>query len=151
MRLKSVTFVVLIVFVLFVQPCILRESQKHDDCGTLIRSTCSDNLTTKWNKKFVGPTLKHWIKSVTKISSNNGYTKEQIYLNKKIKRFTLKDGDGFGVHYIANLNCQTQKSVGPTWMKPSTYSTDPLHDGFLYGIENENGEMTGDLLWLMNF
>ena len=151
MRRKSVVFVFLMVFVTFVQSCVLRKSQHHNDCGALIRSTCSDNLSTKWNKKSVGPTLKHWIKSVTKISSKHGYNKEHIYLNKKIKQFKVKDNDGFGVQYISNLDCQSQKTVGPTWMKPSTYSNDPLHDGFLYGMENENGEITGNLIWLKSF
>ena len=146
MKLKSIVSVFLILCTLSVNSCIQRMSHENDDCGTLVRSTCSDNLTTKWNKMSVGHTLKHWIKSLAKITMKHGYNKEHIFLNKKMKQFRIKDNTRSGIHYIANFDCETQRSIGPTWMKPSIYSTDPLNDGFLYGIEDENGEMTGDLI-----
>ena len=151
MKWKSIVFVFLILCILFVNSCILRMSHENDICGTLVRSTCSDNVTTKWNKISVGHTLKHWIKSLAKITSKHGYNKEHIFLSKKMNQFRLKDNTGYGVHYIANFDCKTQRSIGPTWLKPSIYSADPLNDGFLYGIEDENGEMTGDLICFSNF
>ena len=71
--------------------------------------------------------------------------KEHIFLRKIAKEFEPKDNTGSRVQYITNVDCQTKMRVGPTWMKPSTYSQNLLHDGFLYGMENENGEMTGYL------
>ena len=82
---------------------------------------------------------------ITKITSMKESDKEHIFLRKIAIQFEPKDNTGSRVQYITNVDCQTKKRVGPTWMKPSTYSQNLLHDGFLYGMENENGEMTGYL------
>ena len=42
-------------------------SEGHENCGTLVRSICSDKTTTKWNSKSVGGSLRKWIESVSKI------------------------------------------------------------------------------------
>ena len=129
--------------VLFLSLSISTFSEGLANCGALVRSTCSDKTTTKWNSKSVGQSLKKWIESVSKITSMTESDKEHIFLRKIAKEFELKDNTGSRVQYITNVDCKTKKSVGPTWMKPSTYSQNLLHDGFLYGMENENGEMTG--------
>ena len=114
-------------------------------CGSQISSTCSDNLTTKWNSKFVSDSLKKWIRSLTNITSllkpNENHT--QNYTTA-LKFIMSKNGNaGIGVEYIANLDCSSKQSIGPTWMKPTNYSSNLFEDGFLYGQENALGEMTG--------
>ena len=130
----------------FLVSTILRHSEVQCNCGALTSSTCFDSVTTKWNKKSIGQSLKNWIESLNKIESLTDGYKDHIFMPKNIKEFSLKQKVGSGILYIGNLDCSTKKSIGPTWMKPSTYSNDPLHDGFLYGLEDENGEMTGCLI-----
>ena len=120
-------------------------SEGNPNCGALVRSTCSDKITAKWNSKSVGQSLKKWIESLSKITSMTESDKEHIFLRKIAKEFEPKDNTESRIQYITNVDCQTKKRIGPTWMKPSTYSQNLLHDGFLYGMETENGEMTGYL------
>ena len=145
-----------LLFVGYLILTILLPSTAQSNCGTLVRSTCSDSITTEWNKKLIGQSLKGWMSSLTKITSILEREKEHIFIRKNIKVFELKANprfeesgsmlSGFGVHYISNVECSTKKSTGPIWRKPSIYSANLLHDGFLYGIEDDNGEMTGCLM-----
>ena len=134
-------------FILFVflVSTILSHSEVQCNCGALTSSTCFDSVTTKWNNKSIGQSLINWIESLNKIESLTGGYKDHIFLTKNIKEFSLKNKVGSGIQYIANIDCSTEKSIGPAWMKPSTYSNDPIHDGFLYGLEDQKGELTGCL------
>ena len=117
----------------------------QSNCGYQIRSTCSYDLTTKWNAKFVGNSLKKWFSSLTNITSiQERYENHTQNYTTALKLIMGKNGNaGIGVEYISNLDCSTKQSIGPTWMKPSNYSSNLLEDGFLYGQENDLGEMTG--------
>ena len=117
----------------------------QSNCGSQISSTCSDILTTKWNSNFVSNSLKRWFRSLTNITSilkpNENHT--QNYTTA-LKFIMSKNGNaGIGVEYIANLDCFTKQSIGPSWKKPTNYSSNLFEDGFLYGQENALGEMTG--------
>ena len=117
------------------------------NCGTLVRSTCTDDVTAKWNKIMVGKSLKRWMSSLTKIRSMPAQDVKLFFLRKKATDFDIKNKFGKpvgqGVQYISNRNCSTKKNVGPTWRKTSISSGTIFHDGFLYGREDEKGEFTG--------
>ena len=111
-------FIVSMYLSVFMSQCWIVQS----NCGSQISSTCSDNLTTKWNSKFVSDSLKKWIRSLTNIESllTPNENPAQNY-TMALKFIMSKNGNaGIGVEYIANLDCTTKKSIGPTWMKPST-------------------------------
>ena len=122
-------------------------SECHPNCGTLARSSCTDDITTQWNKYSVGETLRKWIISIGKIRSMPERETKHFFLRKTVSKFEIRSKSGkiIGdfVTSISNRNCSTNKHIGPTWRKPSTYSNTQFHDGFLYGIEDDNGELTG--------
>ena len=130
---------------IYVSVLISQYSLVQSNCGSQISSTCSDNVTTKWNSKFVSDSLKKWIRSLTNITSilkpNENHTQNHT---TAIKFIMSKNGNaGIGIEYIANLDGSTKQSIGPTWMKPTNYSSNLFEDGFLYGQENELREITG--------
>ena len=122
-------------------------SECHPNCGTLARSSCTDDITTKWNKDSVGETLRKWILSIGKIRSMPERETKHFFLRKTVSKYQMmsKSGKniGDGVMFISNRNCSTNRHIGPTWRKSSTYSRSQFDDGFLYGIEDDNGELTG--------
>ena len=63
------------------------------------------------------------------------FDEKHIITNKKI---------GTGAQFIGNIDCSSLKHVGPTWRKPSMFSMMQFHDGFLYGTEDINGELSGN-------
>ena len=72
----------------------------------------------------------------------------KIFLRKKMIDFEIINKFGKpvgiqGIQYISNTDCISKKNIGPTWRKTSIASGTIFHDGFLYGRENESGEMTG--------
>ena len=85
--------------------------------------------------------------SLAKAKSISAREKPHRFLRKTVLEFDKKASSGkkvgVGVQYVANLDCIEKKHVGPTWRKASTFSNTIFHDGFLYGIESENGELTG--------
>ena len=83
-----------------------------------------------------------WIRSITKITSMEEADKQYFYLKKTVQQGYNK-GEGLIIQYIANLNCSSKKHFGPTWRKAGVISGIQFHDGFLYGIEDENGTLTG--------
>ena len=126
---------------------LVNYSESHPNCGTLTRSTCADSITTKWNKDSVGKHLKNWINSISKIRSMQEQEKENFFLRKTVIVFETKNKrggvTGEGVRYIANRDCSRKRHIGPTWRKTSIFSNTKFDDGFLYGIEDDNGELTG--------
>ena len=126
---------------------LVNYAECKNNCGFLIRSTCTDDVVTKWNKNSIGGILKKWITSVKKIRSISDEERKYAFLRKRVVEFEMKDEFGKrigdGVQYIANMDCSKITPVGPTWRKASLFSSSQFHDGFLYGIEDDDGEMTG--------
>ena len=111
-------------------------------CGVLIKSSCADDKTTDWNKKSIGHSLKSWIQSIRKVDTLTKQESYKSFLPKFLA--TFKDHQKFEhVQSIANINCDRNTATGPIWKKPSIFSYKQFYDGFLYGVENEAGEMTG--------
>ena len=142
-KVQSFIIVVVAIFIIGV----INFSQYQIICGTLVRSTCTDDNTTKWNRAFVEDSLKKWLVSLAKAKSISEREKPHRFLRKTVLEFDKKAANGKkvgeGVQYIANLDCIEKTHVGPTWRKASTFSHTLFHDGFLYGIEDKNGELTG--------
>ena len=65
------------------------------------------------------------------------FDERHIVSNKKI---------GTGAHFVGNIDCSSLKHVGPTWRKPSMFSMVQFHDGFLYGTDDIDGELSGNLI-----
>ena len=122
-------------------------SECQDHCGTLVRSTCPDDISTKWNKNSVGETLARWIANVRQISIVPEKEKEHYFLRKTVLEFKRKGTRGEvlanGVQFIANRDCSKKRHIGPTWRKTSNFSGSQFNDGFLYGFEDDNGDLTG--------
>ena len=128
---------------------MFRSPKSQSNCGTLSRSTCTDANTTEWNKESVGKSLKKWILSINKIRSMPLKEKDTYFLRKTVLQFeptsrlVTSHGTRSGVQYIANKDCTRKRHIGPTWRKMSNVSGTQFHDGFLYGIEDGDGELTG--------
>ena len=127
-------------------------SECQPNCETWSRSTCTDDITTKWNKIFVGETLKEWITSIEKIKSIPETEKENIFLGKTILEFKTENTHKLdhttnvirgGVYYISNSDCSKQRNIGPKWRKASLFSNKQFDDGFLYSNEDDNAAFTG--------
>ena len=124
------------------------EANDLTSCGLPVKSNCDDYITTKWNNKAIGKNLKKWFRSISRPSSqDNG----QLYLEKTLLMFDERDiitnqKIGRGAQFIGNIDCSSLKHVGPTWRKPSLFSMMQFHDGFLYGIEDVDGELSGNLI-----
>ena len=120
------------------------------NCGSIAKSTCVDSLTTEWNNHDIGQTLKDWIKSITKLRSMPAKDAELFFLRKRLVTFEERDNYGNGkpngneiLGYISNIECEKDKHYGPVWKKASNFSGTQFFDGFLYGYEDQNGELTG--------
>ena len=113
------------------------------NCGTIIKSTCNDKETTKWNKENVTFHLKEWFKSID-IIDRGLQTKEsqqKYFLSKKFR----KDFDFPRITYIGNFDCNEKKTISPIWKTPlgTLIKRMQFHNGFLYGMEDSNGRLTG--------
>ena len=122
------------------------QCEKSSACGVSVQSTCMDEVTTKWNKYFIGENLKKWFRSIKRIITLKD--KEYSIFRKTLLMFEEKDNIsgkkmGYGVQFIANRNCTIKKHFGPTWRKTSIFSSNQFHDGFLYGKEDNNEQITG--------
>ena len=120
------------------------------NCGTLVKSTCADSVTGEWNSHDIGQTLKDWVKSITRLRSMPEKDAKLFFLRKMLLTFEEKDHYGNGrfngndiAGYISNIKCDDETHYGPTWRKTSNFSGTQFFDGFLYGYEDQNGELTG--------
>ena len=111
-------------------------------CGVLIKSICTDDETTDWNNNLIGHNLKSWIQSIRKLDMLTEQESYKSFLPKFLSTFKDHQKEQH-IQSIANLNCHKNSAAGPVWKKPSIFSYTQFRDGFLYGIENESGEMTG--------
>ena len=115
-------------------------------CGWAVKSNCDDYITTKWNSKAIGKNLRNWFRSISRISSEDI---SQPYLRKTLLMFDERNivsnqKIGTGAQFVGNIDCSSLKHVGPTWRKPSMFSMMQFHDGFLYGTEDIDGELSGN-------
>ena len=107
-----------------------------------MKSHCSDDKTTDWNRNSVGQHIKSWIQSIAGIDSLTKQEAAKFFMPKSL--FTFKDNkNNEYIKYIGNIDCLRNNTTGPVWKKPSIFSSKQFQDGFLYGKENEAGEMTG--------
>ena len=64
-----------------------------------------------------------------------------------ISRMGVWEGKGWDnstiIRGISNLDCVAKKTIGVSWQSAGTSSKDQFHDGFLYGVEDDNGTFTG--------
>ena len=125
------------------------EAKDLFSCGFPVKSNCDDYITTKWNNKAIGKNLKKWFRSISRISSKDI---GQPYLTKTLLMFDERDiitnkKIGTGAQFVGNIDCSSLKHVGPTWRKPSLFSMLQFHDGFLYGVEDVDGELSGNFIY----
>ena len=116
------------------------ECEHNLNCGSLVKSTCTDDVTTKWNRNDVSKRLKTWMKGIVKLTSLKKGEQKHFYLSKTVKQTANI------VKYIGTMNCTKKTSVGPTWRTAGEISNNQFHDGFLYGVEDESGILRGLLL-----
>ena len=128
---------------------------KVEFCGALVRSTCTDDFTSKWNSKNIAKNLKKWMTSIEAMRTVTTSEMKYYHLSKILKtgkqiteikkqRITAENEKDI-VKYIGNKNCLNAKSSGPVWRIAShaPHMLHQFHDGFLYGIEAENGTFSG--------
>ena len=122
-------------------------SECEPNCGVLTKSTCTDDITTQWNKISVGENLRKWIISLRKIEPISEKEKEKINLRKSLVLFERKNNNGSvtgsGIYFVSNGDCSTKRNIGPRWRKAHYFSKTQFHDGFLYNNEDKNGNFTG--------
>ena len=111
-------------------------------CGDLIKSTCHDNITTKWNHKNISNILKEWIESIER---RQEFGKNDFNTGSPISKKVKKDYMTQNVQFIGNLDCSTKRTIGPIWKTPPNTVTrkSQFHNGFLYGLEDEKSRLTG--------
>ena len=107
------------------------------NCGSLVKSTCTDDMTTKWNKNDIGKHLRTWMQGIVKLTSLKVGEEKYFFLRKTVKQKSNI------VRYIANVDCLNKSSFGPTWRTAGEISNNQFHDGFLYGVEDTHGMLTG--------
>ena len=108
----------------------------------IVKSSCTDDETSDWNRNSVGEHLKSWILSINKLDMLTKHESYRYFRPKSL--LTFKDyGKNEYVKKIGGMDCSGNKTFGKVWKKPSTFSSKQFHDGFLYGVENDEGEMTG--------
>ena len=126
--------------------------QCEQNCGTLVKSTCSDDSITSWNRKNVGEHLKDWVQSIQTISPVSGPGENHIFIEKTLIWFEGKKdsvmGENTFIQLIANNLCSERKHFGPLWKKASTFSGTQFHDGFLYGVDNKEEKITGYVFYI---
>ena len=84
------------------------------NCGVLIKSSCTDDETTDWNKKSIGYILKSWIQSITKLDMMTEQESYTSFLPKLLSSF--KDYKKVEhIQSIGNINCHTNTATGPIW------------------------------------
>ena len=134
-------------FLLFV--VVLLELGEHckciavsHNCGTVIKSSCPDKGISKWNRKNVAGDLKAWFKSVEKVLSVRESDLE--HYSTFDRRRVVQDEETKVIKYIGNFDCANKKAIGPTWkIGGQGRSRNQFHDGFLYGMHDENRNFTG--------
>ena len=126
----NLLFVVITLFVVIVNGVI------ENNCGVLVRSLCEDNVTSKWNTKNVGNSLKSWFDSMKPGSKSSCLLNKRLVMERKSR----------SIRYIANLDCIKNHSIGIVWKTAGTISRKQFNDGFLYGHENEDGKMSGNMM-----
>ena len=118
---------------------------KNQFCGAIVRSTCTDDFTTKWNSKNIAKNLKMWMNKIDSMATITESEMKYYHLSKIL----YKSKTNNIVKYIGNKNCLSAKSFGPVWKiagginRSRPHIRDQFHDGFLYGVEAANGTMTG--------
>ena len=120
---------------------IYYKCEGKSNCGVLINSMCSDDVTSKWNKENIESNLKIWIKSVKKLFAVK--RKDLIYF--KFRKKVLANQQSGILKYIGNMDCSNKTIVGPIWQTGGTTSKNQFHDGFFYGTSDGKGELTGTL------
>ena len=140
----------LIFFALFCSVILFRVHQclSNINCGSLIRSTCNDIETTKWNRKNVTFHLKEWFRSID-IIDRGLQTQESHKKNFLAKKFR-RDFDFPRITYISNFDCNGKKTIGPVWKTPmgTLIKKMQFHNGFLYGLEDSNGRLSGEFKFI---
>ena len=126
-------------FALVISSTIFPKIEGSSNCGALVKSTCTDPVTSKWNKHDVAHNLKTWVKQIEKLTSVKQADMKHFFARKKV----LQDPKTNIVRYIANVNCLSQRTLGPVWKAAGTKGNPQLHDGFLYGNEDEKGTLSG--------
>ena len=118
-------------------------------CGVLVKSTCADDETSDWNRNSVGQNLKSWIQSITEVDMMSKQENYKFFRPKSL--MTFKDyAKNECIKMIGKRDCPGDKTTEAVWKKPSTFSSKQFHDGFVYGVENEAGEMTGKYFFLIH-
>lgn len=133
-------------FASFFSFTIFSQSKCSSNCGALVKSPCTDQGTSKWNKHNVAHELKSWVTQLKKLTSvkqtevKHFFLRKNVYLDPKINI----------VRYIGNVNCSSKNTFGPIWKTGGRTSNHQFHDGFLYGHEDEKGTLTGTCVSLKN-
>ena len=115
------------------------QSKGNSNCGVLIKSPCTDQVVSKWNKHNVAHQLKSWVTQIKKLTSLKQTEVKHFFSRKKV----LLDPKTNIVRYIANVDCLSKTTFGPIWKTAGITSNHQFHDGFLYGHEDEKGTLTG--------
>ena len=86
--------------------------------------------------------LKDWFKSIEKVLSVR--EADMGYYSTFARRRVVQDEEMKVINYIGNFDCANKKAIGRMWKTGGQgRSKNQFHDGFLYGVHDENGNFTG--------
>ena len=122
-----------IIFSIVTLHFILINGNPQNNCGVLVKSSCEDTITTKWNKRNVGKNLKSWFESLKPGNKSNCFQNKRLQMERQSRV----------IRYISNFDCNENHSIGPVWQTAGTISRTQFQDGFLYGNENMEAKITG--------
>ena len=125
-----------IIFSLLILHSILVHGQPQNNCGVLVKSSCEDTVTTKWNHKDVSKNLKSWFESLKPGNKSNCFQNKRLQMERQSRV----------IRFISNFDCDVNHSIGPVWQTAGTISRSQFQDGFLYGNDNKEAKMTG--MWI---
>ena len=113
------------------------------ECGTLVKSTCMDDFTSKWNRNKIGYNLKTWINQIEALTYLKKADTKHYYSRKKVLQERIPGWNITIARYIANIDCRNGRTVGKLWKTAGTVSNHQFADGFLYGQEDKKGTLSG--------
>lgn len=119
-------------------------------CELSVESTCPENhVDTTWNTKSVSRKLKEWIISLSSDHHPDDKVRTQTTgLNLFFDKPHFKEDSDQGgklFRWITRTHCQNGSVFGSAWMAPKLYSAENFHNGFLYGMVNDEGWFSGKL------
>ena len=117
--------------------CLIHRAEPQHVCpGLIINSNCDDSLRSTWNSKYIGQSIKEWIKSVeisfSPKNPNKVHSKERYKVVRNPETGTLL--------HLSVTNCSSKRNIGPMWQiagENLRLGQNEFNDGYFYMTSRE--------------